>query len=152
MVKSVRDNFGLLNRLWSLNVWYSFSANVSCVDLGNILQSISKSASYKRKPNSEQDYNMNNDIKGINFTNKTTQKGINIKSISVHVLLTKPHPKEQWHHQVSEIIEIWKKYIKNRSLETNVKPSLIRTITKQKQQILKRTIEALTTLGLIMPS
>lgn len=38
MVKSVSASFGLLKRLWSLKVWYSFWANVSCVDLGNTLK------------------------------------------------------------------------------------------------------------------
>jgi len=36
-VKSLGDNLGLLNLLWSLKVWYSFWEKVSWVDLGNIL-------------------------------------------------------------------------------------------------------------------
>lgn len=42
-MKSLRANFGLLKRLWFLNVWYNFWANVSWVDLGNILQMTSTS-------------------------------------------------------------------------------------------------------------
>ena len=40
-MKSERDNFGLLKRLWFLNVWYSFWEKVSYVDLGNMLQETS---------------------------------------------------------------------------------------------------------------
>lgn len=40
IVKSVRASFGLLKRLCALYVWYNFCANVSWVDLGNMLQEI----------------------------------------------------------------------------------------------------------------
>lgn len=51
MVKSVRDNFGLLKRLWFLKVWYSFWENVSCVDLGNMLQNKALAILLPERPN-----------------------------------------------------------------------------------------------------